>query len=564
MLKDRLARRLRSLAASLDGAPSPKPAGKSAPLPPIAEELLQLQAEGRTGLVAARGRRGEYLARVVTRSTAQQAIDDNVDQVVARLDAAGVPYFLVAHRIAHRAVVGVLDSDRPAAVAALGGGETDDDFGVAYLAQVDRKRVLRETRADGAGASLLADEPVLRFFEVTATAKGTLLGGPDEGCDVEFWSLDPDAGGGAEPAWVAPRANIFATTLRLEHRVATTVKVRGRTFTTYPPFLVDHAFEIAFPIDAVYTWVDGQDPVWRARKEQARVGAGIDANALSVRPSRYTSRDELRYSLRSLDQYAEWIRTVYIITDDQVPEWLDTSNPRVQVVSHQEAFGDLGVLPTFNSHAIETKLHHLDGLSEHFLYLNDDVFFGRPVTPETFFESNGMPKLFPSPAQFGSGPVTAEDIPVDAAGKNNRDVLTARFGRTVTSKFKHAPHALRRSIATEVEQEFVEHVSRTAGSQFRSATDIAMVSLTHYVAWFTQRATIGRIRYEYVNMSVPESAERLDRLRVARDTDAFCLNDTDTDKSHEEQQALLLHDFLTAYFPLPSSFELSSGTPGTR
>ena len=79
--------------------------------------------------------------------------------------------------------------------------------------------------------------------------------------------------------------------------------------------------------------------------------------------------------------YAPWVRNIYLVTDDQVPDWLDTSCPDVKVVSHREIFANQADLPTFNSHAIESQIHRIEGLSEHFLYLNDDFFVGRPLSP---------------------------------------------------------------------------------------------------------------------------------------------------------------------------------------
>lgn len=113
--------------------------------------------------------------------------------------------------------------------------------------------------------------------------------------------------------------------------------------------------------------------------------------------------DELRYSLRSLDQYAPWVRTVHLVTDDQIPAWLRTHTPGLHVVSHKEIFDDPNQLPTFNSHAIESQLHHIEGLSEHFLYFNDDVFLERPAVPQDFFLTNGLTKIFPSKALIPRG-----------------------------------------------------------------------------------------------------------------------------------------------------------------
>ena len=92
------------------------------------------------------------------------------------------------------------------------------------------------------------------------------------------------------------------------------------------------------------------------------------------------------------------------MTDGQVTEWLDRDADGLTVVDHTEIFGPGDALPTFNSHAIESRLHHIDGLAEHYLYLNDDVFFGRRVTPDQFFSPSGQSKFFPRGS--ASRPVT--------------------------------------------------------------------------------------------------------------------------------------------------------------
>ncbi len=85
-------------------------------------------------------------------------------------------------------------------------------------------------------------------------------------------------------------------------------------------------------------WVDGGDPAWQAKKRavtgEMAEGSETDGKA------RYVDNDELRYSLRSVEKYAPWIRRIFIVTDGQTPAWLDTSNPRVCVVDHREILKD--------------------------------------------------------------------------------------------------------------------------------------------------------------------------------------------------------------------------------
>ncbi|XP_034653744.1 N-acetylglucosamine-1-phosphotransferase subunits alpha/beta [Drosophila subobscura] len=136
------------------------------------------------------------------------------------------------------------------------------------------------------------------------------------------------------------------------------------------------------PIDVVYTWVNGSDPNFIEAIKQ------YDPN---YDPSRFDDKNELRYSLRSLEKHASWIRHVYIVTNGQIPNWLDLSYERVTVVPHEALAPDPAQLPTFSSAAIETFLHRIPTLSKRFLYLNDDIFLGAPLFPEDLYtEAEGV------------------------------------------------------------------------------------------------------------------------------------------------------------------------------
>ena len=140
-------------------------------------------------------------------------------------------------------------------------------------------------------------------------------------------------------------------------------------------------------IDFVYLWVDGNDPKWIAKRNACIGEPSKDEKNCK---GRYESNDELKYSLRSLEKYAPWIRKIFIVTDNQVPEWLDTTHPKIQIVDHTEIL-PAECLPCFNSVIIEHHLHKIPGLSEHFLYGNDDMYFNKPVTPDTFFAKDFCP-----------------------------------------------------------------------------------------------------------------------------------------------------------------------------
>ncbi|XP_067654930.1 N-acetylglucosamine-1-phosphotransferase subunits alpha/beta-like isoform X2 [Haliotis asinina] len=104
-----------------------------------------------------------------------------------------------------------------------------------------------------------------------------------------------------------------------------------------------------------------------------------------VAASRFEDNEELRYSLRSVEKFAPWVRHIYIVTNGQLPYWLDLESSRVTVVTHEEIFPNKSHLPTYSSPAIESHLHRIPGLSDKFIYLNDDVMFGSEVWPDDFF-----------------------------------------------------------------------------------------------------------------------------------------------------------------------------------
>ncbi|XP_071188626.1 N-acetylglucosamine-1-phosphotransferase subunits alpha/beta-like isoform X1 [Salvelinus alpinus] len=113
-----------------------------------------------------------------------------------------------------------------------------------------------------------------------------------------------------------------------------------------------------------------------------------------VSASRFEDNEELRYSLRSVERHAPWVRHIFIVTNGQIPSWLNLDNPRVTVVTHQDVFQNHTHLPTFSSPAIETHIHRIPGLSQKFIYLNDDVMFGKDVWPDDFFSHSNGQKVY--------------------------------------------------------------------------------------------------------------------------------------------------------------------------
>lgn len=138
-------------------------------------------------------------------------------------------------------------------------------------------------------------------------------------------------------------------------------------------------------IDFVVPWVDGNDPIWRKKKE-AYIPSS-DQDKMDIGEERYRDWGIFKYWFRSVEKNAPWVRYIYLITDNQIPSFLKTDHPKLRIIFHED-YIPRQYLPTFSSHVIELNMHRLPGLSEYFIYFNDDIFLNKPVNPSFFFRKN--------------------------------------------------------------------------------------------------------------------------------------------------------------------------------
>lgn len=145
-------------------------------------------------------------------------------------------------------------------------------------------------------------------------------------------------------------------------------------------------------VDLVYTWCDDADPKWRAKRIAVAERFGVATDSVHNGACRYRGGDMLRYSLRSAARGVPWVRSIFIVMDDDqsVPGWPELKDPKVRVVRHSEIM-PVGILPCFSSGVIEHHIVRIPGLAERYLYSNDDTLFWGEVPEEFFFASDGYP-----------------------------------------------------------------------------------------------------------------------------------------------------------------------------
>ncbi|MDD9380235.1 stealth family protein [Streptomyces sp. ZAF1911] len=505
----------------------------------------------------------------------------NLREVAEVLEAASMPYGLVPDgELVHR--VALAPGTRADALAACAKGFAGRPVYADLLGHRAALGTVLAEELPEAVAAAEAETPGavvagIRLYIPVVTSGYTLHMAADQGCDLEFWKPANGPGGVASLretpfGWWVPSMEATAHR-RIGDRDYPVVTALDRRFPE----------DIDFPIDAVITWVDGSDPQWRRRRDRAAAAtAGVangeadspvgadtaagpdtdtdtdtdtEADAADSGDHRFRDRGELRSCLRSIAAYAPWIRRVFLVTDDQVPDWLALEHPGLTVVHHRELFADPGALPVFNSHAIETQLHRIPDLAEHYLYFNDDIFLGRPQRPQNYFLPSGLPKVFhDTRAVPPSSPDSHDDV-YTTSQRATRRTVEALAGRTYPRILAHAPYAQSRSLYARLEEALPGGLDATSRSVFRSATDLAPVTLALHLALAQGRAVEGDLATAYVSTAGTKELQRLGGLLRDRGTDAFCLaDDSGTEVSPDVQQREL-KAFLEAYFPVASPYE---------
>ncbi|CCX63732.1 putative uncharacterized protein [Prevotella sp. CAG:1058] len=307
-------------------------------------------------------------------------------------------------------------------------------------------------------------------------------------------------------------------------------------------------------IDLVYLWVNGNDPQWLA-KRNACIGKTEEKSAVNC-DGRYADNDELKYSLRSIDKYAPWLRRIFIVTDNQVPVWLDTSNARVRIVDHKEIMPDV-CLPCFNSAVIEHFLYRIPGLAEHFIYANDDMFINKPVTPETFFGKDGLPIVRFNRRPFRKWTLLFKE---KVQGKrlsnyvqtirNSAELVEKKYGKYYGGKTHHNIDAYLRSDYEHAAKVFEDEIRTTLPNHVRSENDIQR-NIYSYVALAEKRAHLHYVtqrtsfRLHIQNESHYGKLERYNPI-------LFCMNDSQYAKDCDRKRAAA---FLDKRFPEKSQYE---------
>lgn len=486
-------------------------------------------------------RRGK-IARLESSLTPHEAQIEDLVFLRKVLGKADIPFLLIRNHKG-RPVLAINIELRPAVERALAAACATEPM---YAKTIDERGLSPVLVATG-GLSRLVDPRIVRLYR-RRIAPGGFRYGPAFGVELQFWVFE-------ESLIHCPVENsLTRKVLPRAELVPSTVKLYGYKWATIDGMFAPHASDVTFDIDLVFSWVDGSDPEFRARRaaqmSQHVIGEGDDAEA------RIRQIDELKYALRSVNMFAPWIRRIFIATDSVPPAWL-AEHPKITIVRAEDHFSDPAALPTYNSHAVESQLHNIPGLAEHFLYSNDDMFFGRPLNASMFFSPGGVSRFIEAKTRIGLGANNPARSGFENAARVNRALLFERFGQLITRHLEHTAVPLRKSVLIEMEREFPAEFARTQASAFRSGTDISVTnSFYHYYALMTGRAVQQeKAKVLYVNTTSYAGLGLLPELRKGRAYDFFCLNDGSFPEVSAAERAERVVTFLERYFPIPAPWE---------
>jgi len=308
-------------------------------------------------------------------------------------------------------------------------------------------------------------------------------------------------------------------------------------------------------IDLVYLWVDGSDSDWQA-KRNTFIGDIKDNTSIDCE-GRYANNDELKYSLRSVEKYAPWIRKIFIVTDNQTPDWLDIENQKIRIIDHKDIMPQRS-LPCFNPTLLEHFLHKIPDLSEHFLYANDDMFINKTISPDTFFATDGFPiiqlyrKSFRGFRWFLREKVFKNPLKqYSKAILNAAELVKHKYGIYYNGLPHHNIDAYLKSDCQRIAEQILKNeIEVMLKNQKRSYDDILRI-IYSYIALAEKR---GHLRYVSKKESFylrPHKMSDYTKLERYNPT-LFCLNDSEHVNDSDRER---LKVWLGEHFIKKSAFE---------
>lgn len=330
-----------------------------------------------------------------------------------------------------------------------------------------------------------------------------------------------------------------------------------------------------FDIDFVIPWVDGSDFEWK--KSFNQYCPKEKQKSIDITDERYRDYGLLKYWFRGIEKFAPYVRKVHLITNGQIPDWLNTNCKKLNLVKHSD-YLPADCLPVFSSHPIEMYMHKIKGLSEHFVYFNDDLFLTDFTTSDFFFK-NGLPcdyaisniqkpvrsvmrnivlndlteinKYFDKKKYFKKNPFKYINIKY---GKMNIRTLACMLWKETTGfQNYHLAQPYLKSTLKDVWDKCPEVLNETIHSRFRDENDVNQWLFRY---WQLCKGDFYPInpkknrKYFEINMNIKEISDAIKNQKYKE----IILNDAECNSDFESRMNAISHAF-ESILPEKSEFE---------
>ena len=314
-------------------------------------------------------------------------------------------------------------------------------------------------------------------------------------------------------------------------------------------------------VDIVYLWVNSNDKNWQKKRvesfESFLKKNKKDIALFSNTDGRFRDNGELVFNLRSLEKFFPEHGHVYIVTDEQKPDWLQTKG-KVTIIDHQDIMPKK-VTSIFASSNIETYIHHIPNLSEKFIYLNDDVFFGAPVDIDWWFKDK-LKYFFSKKTHT----INTELQPYELSPVNGSILSSSWLNQKYPNyihQYKimaHSPKAFLKTLLFQVEQVAQDLFINARSVNFRKWTSPSII-VDFVPRWleYNNYAEIIEIDELYIESGASDLENQLDKLaKNFGKIPFFCINDTCDNAESDDKRLKLVKNKMNKLLPNKSSFEI--------
>lgn len=332
------------------------------------------------------------------------------------------------------------------------------------------------------------------------------------------------------------------------------------------------------PIDFVIVWVDDSDEKWLQEKSNY-----IPKYPKGNGEERYRNWKQLKYWFRCVEKYAPWVRKIHLVTYGHYPEWLDVNNEKINIVEHKD-FIPKKYLPTFSTNPIELNLHRIEGLSECFVYFNDDMYLNRSAKKEDFFSGNN-PKYFcgaipkrnyPSKQLFdymiwNNLGLVNDYFDITKSMEKNPELWFSKYNKSARRyhklsfienylygmSFSHLASPMKKSTMEKVWSAFGDQLDETCHNKYRTPLDHQQ-QIFHL--WDILNGTFSPVSKDHYGCLYGDVKGQMDLIRkdISEDKSLMiCINDSELiEKSEFESVRSKIDSIFRENYPNKSSYEI--------